>query len=210
MPLLVRRMDGRTAKQRAAAILTRWPRRAPTHRPSQLPVASASARRWRAPCHPAAARVADDADRQPRRPSTPRRVRGHAGAQPRAGNEPWSSSPNDERLAALDQGADVVDGALIGEVLSPDKSGRRRPDDGLLKPDGQVSCRQFKELTGRMWRLSAPAALHVAIILCSIASVAIILARLWTCKSRVVPRDLAQKVWNWIEADQLSDKLVAP
>ena len=48
------------------------------------------------------------------------------------------------------------------------------------------------------------------IILCSIASVAIILERLWTLQSsRVIPRDLSQKVWNWIEADQLSDKLVA-
>jgi biopolymer transport protein ExbB len=48
------------------------------------------------------------------------------------------------------------------------------------------------------------------IILCSIASVAIILERLWTLQSsRVIPRDLSQKVWNWIEADQLSDKLIA-
>ena len=48
------------------------------------------------------------------------------------------------------------------------------------------------------------------IILCSIAAVAIILERLWTLQSnRVIPRDLAQKVWNWIEADQMSDKLVA-
>jgi biopolymer transport protein ExbB len=47
------------------------------------------------------------------------------------------------------------------------------------------------------------------IIICSIAAVAIILERLWTLQSnRVIPRDLAQKVWNWIEADQLSDKLV--
>ena len=35
------------------------------------------------------------------------------------------------------------------------------------------------------------------IILCSIAAVAIILERLWTLQSnRVIPRDLAQKVWN--------------
>ncbi len=48
------------------------------------------------------------------------------------------------------------------------------------------------------------------IILCSIVAVAIILERLWTLQSsRVIPRDLSQKVWNWIEADQLSDKLVA-
>src|SRR5271168_2304015 len=47
------------------------------------------------------------------------------------------------------------------------------------------------------------------IILCSIAAVAIILERLWTLQSsRVIPRDLSQKVWNWIEADQLSEKLV--
>ncbi len=51
--------------------------------------------------------------------------------------------------------------------------------------------------------------LHVADHLCSIAAVAIILERLWTLQSnRVIPRDLAQKVWNWIEADQMSDKLV--
>jgi biopolymer transport protein ExbB len=47
------------------------------------------------------------------------------------------------------------------------------------------------------------------IILCSIAAVAIILERSWTLQSsRVIPRDLSQKVWNWIEADQLSDKLI--
>jgi biopolymer transport protein ExbB len=34
--------------------------------------------------------------------------------------------------------------------------------------------------------------------------------RLWTLQSsRVIPRDLSQKVWNWIETDQLSDKLIA-
>src|SRR5258706_1248955 len=47
------------------------------------------------------------------------------------------------------------------------------------------------------------------IILLSIAAVAIIFEALWTLQSsRVIPRDLSQKVWNWIEADQLSDKLV--
>jgi biopolymer transport protein ExbB len=47
------------------------------------------------------------------------------------------------------------------------------------------------------------------IILCSIAAVAIILERLWTLQSsRVIPKDLSQRVWNWIEADQLTDKLV--
>jgi biopolymer transport protein ExbB len=47
------------------------------------------------------------------------------------------------------------------------------------------------------------------IILCSVAAVAIILERLWALQSsRVIPRDLGQKVWNWIEADELSDKLI--
>jgi biopolymer transport protein ExbB len=48
------------------------------------------------------------------------------------------------------------------------------------------------------------------IILCSVLSVAIILERLWALQTnRVVPRDLTQKVFNWIEADQLSDKMLA-
>ncbi|MBS0614417.1 MAG: MotA/TolQ/ExbB proton channel family protein [Proteobacteria bacterium] len=47
------------------------------------------------------------------------------------------------------------------------------------------------------------------IILCSVASVAIILERLWTLQSnRVIPADLTDKVWKWVEADQLNDKLI--
>lgn len=47
------------------------------------------------------------------------------------------------------------------------------------------------------------------IILCSVLSVAIILERLWALQSsRVVPRDLTQKVFNWVEADQLTDKML--
>jgi biopolymer transport protein ExbB len=48
------------------------------------------------------------------------------------------------------------------------------------------------------------------IVLCSVVAVAIILERLWALQSnRVIPRDLSQKVWNWVEADQISDKLIA-
>jgi biopolymer transport protein ExbB len=47
------------------------------------------------------------------------------------------------------------------------------------------------------------------IVLCSVAAAAIILERLWTLKSsRVVPVDLADKVWKWVEAGQLTDKLL--
>jgi biopolymer transport protein ExbB len=47
------------------------------------------------------------------------------------------------------------------------------------------------------------------IILCSVVAVAIILERLWALQTnRVIPRDLSEKVWNWIQADQLSDKLI--
>ncbi len=47
------------------------------------------------------------------------------------------------------------------------------------------------------------------IILCSVLAVAIVLERLWALQSnRVIPRDLGQKVWNWIEADQVNDKLI--
>lgn len=48
------------------------------------------------------------------------------------------------------------------------------------------------------------------IVLCSIIAVAIILERLWALQgSRVIPRDLGQKVWNWIESDQLNDEFIA-
>jgi biopolymer transport protein ExbB len=48
------------------------------------------------------------------------------------------------------------------------------------------------------------------IILCSVVAVAVILERLWALQSsRVIPRDLGQKVWNWIEADALDDTLIA-
>ncbi len=47
------------------------------------------------------------------------------------------------------------------------------------------------------------------IVLCSVAAVAIVLERLWTLQSkRVIPPDLADKVWKWVEADQLTEKLV--
>ncbi len=47
------------------------------------------------------------------------------------------------------------------------------------------------------------------IILFSVLAVAIVLERLWALQSnRVIPRDLGQKVWNWIEADQINDKLI--
>jgi biopolymer transport protein ExbB len=47
------------------------------------------------------------------------------------------------------------------------------------------------------------------IIVCSIAAVAITLERLWSLQTRrVIPPGLTQKVFNWIETDQLNEKLV--
>ncbi|NNM60585.1 MAG: MotA/TolQ/ExbB proton channel family protein [Steroidobacteraceae bacterium] len=47
------------------------------------------------------------------------------------------------------------------------------------------------------------------IVLCSIAAVAIILERLWALQtSRVIPRDLGRKVWNWIESDQVNAEFI--
>jgi biopolymer transport protein ExbB len=48
------------------------------------------------------------------------------------------------------------------------------------------------------------------IVMCSVVAVAIVCERFWTLQSsRVIPRDLSQMVWNWIETDQLNDKLIA-
>jgi biopolymer transport protein ExbB len=49
----------------------------------------------------------------------------------------------------------------------------------------------------------------VPIILCSILAVAITLERLWTLREqRVVPVELTDKVWQWVENRALSDKQV--
>lgn len=48
------------------------------------------------------------------------------------------------------------------------------------------------------------------IILASIVAVAIILERLWTLQDRrVLPTDLTRRVWQLIEADQVSEKVIA-
>lgn len=47
----------------------------------------------------------------------------------------------------------------------------------------------------------------VPIILCSIIAAAIILERLWTLQQgRVVPPELTEKVWRWVETGQLQEK----
>jgi biopolymer transport protein ExbB len=49
----------------------------------------------------------------------------------------------------------------------------------------------------------------VPIILCSILAVAIALERLWTLREqRVVPVELTDKVWQWVENRALSDKQI--
>jgi biopolymer transport protein ExbB len=62
-----------------------------------------------------------------------------------------------------------------------------------------------------MWEIiRAGGAFMWPIVACSIVAVAIICERFWTLQSsRVIPRDLSQKVWNWIETDQLNDNLIA-
>jgi biopolymer transport protein ExbB len=48
------------------------------------------------------------------------------------------------------------------------------------------------------------------IVLASIAAAAIILERLWTLQEkRVLPRDLTQRVWKLVEANQVNEKVIA-
>jgi len=49
----------------------------------------------------------------------------------------------------------------------------------------------------------------VPIIIASIVAIAIIVERLWTLqRDRVLPRELFEKVWQWVETNQLQDKHV--
>ncbi|MGH8148930.1 MAG: MotA/TolQ/ExbB proton channel family protein [Steroidobacteraceae bacterium] len=48
------------------------------------------------------------------------------------------------------------------------------------------------------------------IVVCSIVAAAIILERLWTLQEkRVLPRELTQRVWQLVEANQVNDKVIA-
>jgi biopolymer transport protein ExbB len=49
----------------------------------------------------------------------------------------------------------------------------------------------------------------VPIIIASIIAIAIIVERLWSLqRDRVLPRELFEKVWQWVESNQLQDKHV--
>ncbi len=62
-----------------------------------------------------------------------------------------------------------------------------------------------------MWEIvRAGGPLMWPIIICSIGAAAIVLERLWTLQDkRVLPPELTQKVWQLVEANQVTDKVIS-
>src|SRR5688572_28560749 len=62
----------------------------------------------------------------------------------------------------------------------------------------------------RMWEIvRAGGPLMWPIILCSVVAAAITLERMWTLQEkRVLPRDVTARVWQLVEANQVTDKVV--
>jgi biopolymer transport protein ExbB len=62
-----------------------------------------------------------------------------------------------------------------------------------------------------MWEIiQAGGPMMWPIILCSIMGAAIVLERLWTLQQkRVLPRELTEQVWRWVQNNQVNDKLIA-
>ena len=62
-----------------------------------------------------------------------------------------------------------------------------------------------------MWEIiQAGGPMMWPIIACSIMAAAIVLERLWTLQQkRVLPRELTDQVWRWVQNNQVNDKLIS-
>jgi len=80
----------------------------------------------------------------------------------------------------------------------------------LVSPSSMIRGRLKQGYSPQMFEIvKAGGIVMVPIILCSILTVAITLERLWTLRGqRVVPEELTDKVWQWVENRSLSDKQI--
>jgi biopolymer transport protein ExbB len=62
-----------------------------------------------------------------------------------------------------------------------------------------------------MWEIiQAGGPMMWPIIFCSIMAAAIVLERLWTLQQkRVLPKELTEQVWRWVQNNQVNDKLIS-
>src|SRR5882672_2607020 len=119
----------------------------------------------------------------------------------------FRNEPHDNTIGAPPRRAPGTRSAVDLPGLLPDKSTVYAHP--LIQYDRPPS--RYRKWLQCMWEIiQAGGPMMWPIIACSIMGGAIVLERLWTLQQkRVLPRELTEQVWRWVQNNQVNDKLIS-